>query len=146
MGPNTVLPASLPLFKTLCKILCWNPHRLLHHIFLNLIDGLKSYPFQGWFKFWEKPEISGHQIWAVGGLNHLGDLMFCPKKNCTRRDAWAGALSWWSCQSPAAHSSGHFHHISSLNQWRTLRKYFLLIVCPGEHTHDGQQLSNQKHH
>ena len=24
----------------------------------------------------EKPEVTGHQIWAVEGLSHLGDLMF----------------------------------------------------------------------
>ena len=28
---------------------------------------------------WEKPEVTGHQIWAVGGLSHLADLMF-PQK------------------------------------------------------------------
>ena len=27
LGPHTLLPGSLPLFKTLCKILCWN-HRM----------------------------------------------------------------------------------------------------------------------
>ena len=46
LGPHTVLPASLPLFKTLCKILFWDHHQLLHCIFLNLIDSLKSLPFQ----------------------------------------------------------------------------------------------------
>ena len=29
--------------------------------------------------FWEKPEVAGRQIWAVGGLSHLDDLMFCWK-------------------------------------------------------------------
>ena len=56
-----------------------NNHQLPHCIFLNLIDGLKSLPFQRWFWFWEKPEVTGHQIWAVGWLSHLGDLMFCKK-------------------------------------------------------------------
>ena len=46
LGPHTVLPVSFPLFKTLCKILCWNRHQLPYRIFLNLIDGLKSLPFQ----------------------------------------------------------------------------------------------------
>ena len=27
-----------------------------------------------------------------------------------RRDAWAGALSWWSCQSPVAHSCSLLNH------------------------------------
>ena len=39
----------------------------------------------------------------------------------TRCDAWVGALLWWSCQSPGAHSCSHFHHIASLKWWRTLR-------------------------
>ena len=30
---------------------------------------------------WKKPEVTGHQIWAVGGLSHLGDLMFCQKNS-----------------------------------------------------------------
>ena len=56
-----------------------NRHQLTCCIFLNLINGLKSLPFQRWFLFWEKPEVAGHQIWAyrfVMGLSHLGDLMF----------------------------------------------------------------------
>ena len=34
-------------------------------------------------------------------------------KNCTRRDAWAGMLSWWSCQSPIDHSCGLLNHPNS---------------------------------
>ena len=30
-----------------------------------------------------------------------------------RPDAWAGALSWWSCQSPVAHSCGLLSHLDS---------------------------------
>ena len=37
-------------------------------------------------------------------------------KNCTRCDAWAGALSWWSCQSPAAHSCGLQNHPNSFRR------------------------------
>lgn len=40
----TVLSASLPLFKTLYKILCWN--QLACRNFLDLINGLKYLPFQ----------------------------------------------------------------------------------------------------
>ena len=42
-------------------------------------------------------------------ISHLDDLMFC-QKLCMRHDAWAGALLWWSCQSPAAHSHGFLNH------------------------------------
>ena len=34
-------------------------------------------------------------------------------KNCMRCDAWAGTLSWWSCQSPAAHRCGLLNHLNS---------------------------------
>ena len=30
-----------------------------------------------------------------------------------RCDAWAGTLSWWSCQSPAAHRCGLLNHLNS---------------------------------
>ena len=36
-----------------CEILCWNLHQLSRCIFLNVINGLKSLPFQRWFYFWE---------------------------------------------------------------------------------------------
>ena len=87
-------------------------HQLTHHIFLNLIDGLKYLPFQRWFQFWKKPEVTGPQLWAAGGLSHLGDVMF-HKKLCTRCDAWVGTLSWWSCQSPAVHSCSLLNHLNS---------------------------------
>ena len=48
LGPHTVLPAFLPPFKTFYKTLCYNWHQLPRRIFLNLINGLKSLPFQRW--------------------------------------------------------------------------------------------------
>ena len=83
--------------------------QLPRSIFLNLIKSLKSLPFLRWFEFWEKPEVTGRQIRAIGGLSHPGDLMFC-QNFCTRCDAWRGMLSWWSCQSPVAHSCGLLNH------------------------------------
>ena len=35
------------------------------------------------------------------------------KKLCTRCDAWAGMLSWWSCQSPIAHRCSLLNHPNS---------------------------------
>ena len=35
------------------------------------------------------------------------------QKNCIRCDAWAGALSWWSCQSLVAHSLSLLNHPNS---------------------------------
>ena len=62
-----------------------NCHQLPSHIFLNLIDGLKSLPFQRWLWFWEKLEVVGCQTWPVGELSNLGDLMFCQK---TLHEIW----------------------------------------------------------
>ena len=33
-----------------------------------------------------------------------------------RRDAWAGTLLWWSCQSPGAHSYGLLNHPNSFHR------------------------------
>ena len=48
------------------------------------------------------------------GLSHLGDLMF-HQKLCTRCDAWEGALLWWSCHSPVAHSFSLLNHPNSFH-------------------------------
>jgi hypothetical protein len=37
-------------------------------------------PFNGDFSFEKKPEVAGSQIWAVGGLTNLGDVMLCQKR------------------------------------------------------------------
>ena len=60
----------------------------------------------------KKPEVTGHQIWVLGELSHLGDLMFCQK---TLHDTWCwmGTLSWWSCQSPDAHGCSLLNHPNS---------------------------------
>jgi hypothetical protein len=39
----------------------------------------KSPHFKGRFWLWEKPEVTGCQIWAVGGLTDLGDVKLYPK-------------------------------------------------------------------
>ena len=46
---------------------------------------------------------------ALGGLSHLVDLVLCQKLSM-RYDGWVGALPWWSCQSPVAHSCSLLNH------------------------------------
>ena len=41
--------------------------------------------------------------------------MFHQKSLHKRRDAWVGILSWWSCQSPVAHSYGFLNHLNSFH-------------------------------
>ena len=48
------------------------------------------------------------------GYSRAQSLGWCfTKKLCMRRDAWAGMLSWWSCQSPVAHSCSLLNHPNS---------------------------------
>ena len=37
-------------------------------------------------------------------------------KSCTRHDVWEGAWSWWSCQSPVAHSCSLLNHPNSFHR------------------------------
>ena len=53
--------------------------------------------------------------WALKGLSHLGVLIF-HKNLCMKRDAWAGTLSWWSCQSPVAHSCSLLNHPNTFHR------------------------------
>ena len=90
-----------------------NHHQLPHHIFLNLTDGLKSFSFQ--FQFWEKAR--SHRVPNLGckGAESPGWFDVLQKKNCTRHDAWASLLSWWSCQSSVARSCGLLDHLNSFH-------------------------------
>ena len=95
-----------------------NCHQLPHHIFLNLIDGLKSLPFQKWFytfereEFWEKPEVAECQIWAVVGLSHLGELML-HKKNPDKMWCMSGHIVVMKLPIIFAHSCGLLNHPNS---------------------------------
>ena len=53
--------------------------------------------------------------WALKGLSHLGVLIF-HKNLCMKCDAWAGTLSWWSCQSPVAHSCSLLNHPNTFHR------------------------------
>ena len=50
---------------------------------------------------WEKTEVIGCQIWAVGGLSHLGNLMF-HKKNPNNSASYM--MREWACCSDEAAS------------------------------------------
>ena len=70
------------------------------------------FPFKGDFSFGKSWKLLGNQIWTVQRLSHLGDLMF-HQNLCMGCDAWAGTLSWWSCQSLVAQSCGFLNHVNS---------------------------------
>ena len=91
-----------------------NLHHLSSQIFLNLTDSLKSLLLQRWFYFWEKPEVTGCQIWAVGVWVTWVIRCFT-RKPCVSHDAWVGALLWWSRQSSVAQSCSFLNHANSFH-------------------------------
>ena len=58
---------------------------------------MKSLPFQRWFYFGEKPEVTWCQVLAVRRLSHLDDLMFHQK---TLHETWY--IKWVRCHDEAA--------------------------------------------
>ena len=92
-----------------------NHHQLPYRIFLNLINSLKSLFFERRFLFWKNPEVTGSQIWALRGESHLSGLIFL-QKTLYEMLCMRGSLSWWSCQSPAAHSWGLLDHPNSFHR------------------------------
>ena len=89
-----------------------NRHQPPRRIFLNLISGLKSLAFKGDFSFGKSQELQGTKSGLKQGW--VTWVIWCFAKNlCTRHDALTGMLSWWSCQSPVAHSCSLLNHPNS---------------------------------
>ena len=65
LGPHIVPPITIscPVIFSWISSTVWN-----------------LFPFKGDFS-WEKSKVAGHQIWAVGGMSHLGDFIFLPKNS-----------------------------------------------------------------
>ena len=90
---HTVLPESLPLFKTLCKVLCWNRHQLSYfpesHWQSEISSLSKVILVLGKARSRRAPNL------GCRGLSHLGDLMFHQK------------TEWVCCHDEAANHSLH---------------------------------------
>ena len=70
------------------------------------------YSFKGDFSFWKSQKSQGAKSVLYGGW--VTWVIWCfTKKLFKRRDAWAGTLLWWSCQSPVAHSCCLLNHPNS---------------------------------
>ena len=98
LGPHTVLPAAIsyPVVFSQISLMVWS-----------------LFPFKGDFSFRKArscrvPNLGCRRAESPGWF----DVM--PKKLCTRFDTWAGVSSWWSCQSPVAHSWSLLNHQISL--------------------------------
>ena len=72
------------------------------------------FPFKGDFSFRKSQKLQGTKsglqwVWVTW-------VIWCfTKKLCTRRDAWVGTLSCWSCPSPVAHSCGLLNDANSFH-------------------------------
>ena len=110
LGPHSSPRVSSTVQSTLKNPLLESPSVALLYS-LNLIDSLKSLPFQKWFEFWENPEATKCQIWTIQGLSHLGDLMFCQKILC--RFIALLAQSFWMQQPYSTHA----HSVASTTPW-----------------------------
>ena len=73
--------------------------------------------------------------WVTWVIWHLAKIF------CTRRDAWAGELSWWSCQSPVAYSCDLLSHLNSFHsgmfKLNTKFDSGLLLYLLGHFEYDG---------
>ena len=97
LGPHTVLPVTIscPTLFSWISSMVWN-----------------LFPFKGDFSFGKSQKSLGTKSGLQRGW--VTWVIWCFIKNLyMRHDAWVGALLWWSCQSPVAHSCGLPNHLSS---------------------------------
>ena len=91
-----------------------NRHQLPRCIFLILSHGMKSLPFQRWL-VWGKARSHRAPNLGCRRAESPGWFDVSPKNSAwDMMHEWAGALSWWSCQSPVAHNCGLLYHPNSL--------------------------------
>ena len=67
------------------------------------------FPSKGDFSFGKNQKSQG----TKSGLCVTWMIWCFAKKPFMKRGAWAGILSWWSCQSPVAHSCSLLNHLNS---------------------------------
>ena len=115
LGPHTVLPASLPLFKTLYKTLCWKSSSAALSYFPESHRWSEIFSLSKVILVLGKVGICRAPNLGCRGLSHLGDLLF-PQKLFTR-----DVLPEWACchdeaahhQLPAAAAVFVLRHLSN---------------------------------
>ena len=110
LGTSHSSPSILALFKTLCKILCWNQLPIVFSWISLTVWNL--FPFKGDFSFWKSQKSWGAKSGLCGDWVTWVICCFAKKLH----EAWAGMLSWWSCQSPVAHNLGLLNHPNSFHR------------------------------
>ena len=107
-----------------------------HTVLLVAISCPSYFPESHW---WSEISSLSKVILVLGkAISHMAPSLGCSEsagwfdvlsKNCMRRDAWAGALSWWICQSPVAHSCNWITQIVSAEECLSLMQNLLQICC-----------------
>ena len=88
LGPHTVLPIAISCLAV-CSWISLTVWNLFH--------------FKCDFSFGKSQKSRTPNLGCRGAESPQWFDVFS-KRVCMRRDAWEGALSWWSCQLPVAHS------------------------------------------
>ena len=116
LGPHTVLPECLPLFKTLQNLLLESPSAALSYFpESHQQSEISALKLKGGFSFRKSQKSKGTKSGLWRG--RFTWVIWClAKKLFTRPDAWAGMLWSWSCQSAVAHSCGLLSHLNSFRK------------------------------
>ena len=115
LGPHMVLPIAIgcPIIFSWISTMVWN-----------------LFPFTSNFSFGKKQKSQGIKSGLWRGLVIWTNWCFA-KNSAQNKTAWAGMLSWWSCQSPVAHSCGLFWTIwrVSAEECSSLMQNLMQIHC-----------------
>ena len=97
LGPHTVLPVAIscPILFSWISSMVWT-----------------LFPLKGNFSFGKSQRSQGNNYGLRRG-RVAQMIWYFTKKLYTRRDARAGMLLWWSCQSPGVHSCSLLIHPNS---------------------------------
>ena len=87
------------------------------------------FSFKGAFSFGKSQKLQGAKSGLYGGW--VTWVIWCFAKNCRRCKAWVGALSWWRCQLPVAHSYGLLNYLNSFHGgiYSSLMQNSMQICC-----------------
>jgi len=74
-----MMEALFPLFEAVLEGFCWYTFQLIGYVLLDTTQSTKMAPFQVVFEPGEQKEITGTEIWRIGGLKNHRNAFFCQK-------------------------------------------------------------------
>ena len=67
------------MFIAVLEGFCWNNFQLVGYALLDIIQSTKMAPFQVVFELGEEREVTGTEIWRIGGAKEPQEYFFLPK-------------------------------------------------------------------